>query len=409
MPVMTTIWSGRARGQIIVLIALGMVAMLAAVALVIDGGNAYAQQRKTQNGIDASAESGATQLARMMSGVAITDLDVQTAINQTATANAITTVDEADYVDLDGVVLGPVGTGTIPPDTQGVRVGGSRDFGTYVGAIVGLRQWKASAEATAITGFAEETGFGGVVPLTFPILLTQCESGGGSSKLYFPDDGIVDPPDNPAFGTSWPFGPNNRVAIPLCSNGPGNVGWIDWDSGGGGVAQLTKYILGQIPNPPITTPHWYEVTETGGKTALDAPMDTLEGHDITIPIFHAEADDPSTPQDETLIGTCDATPALPRNVITDCAPPDIGANGQGWYFLETFGVFHLEHSYIQGMHQAECNDPALVSTASPDSTHNPVNNCLIGYFKDKVVAKNMTVGSATATSEFQPLAIQLIH
>jgi hypothetical protein len=37
------------------------------------------------------------------------------------------------------------------------------------------------------------------------------------------------------------------------------------------------------------------------------------------------------------------------------------------------------------------------------------NNCLIGYFKDKVVAKNMTVGSGTATSEFTPLAIQLIH
>ena len=40
---------------------------------------------------------------------------------------------------------------------------------------------------------------------------------------------------------------------------------------------------------------------------------------------------------------------------------------------------------------------------------NPENNCLIGYFKDKVVAKNMTVGSSTAHSEFTPLAIQLIH
>ena len=70
MRVMTTIWSGRARGQVIVLIALAMVAMLAGVALVIDGGNAYAQQRRTQNGIDASAESGAAQLARRMVGVA---------------------------------------------------------------------------------------------------------------------------------------------------------------------------------------------------------------------------------------------------------------------------------------------------------------------------------------------------
>lgn len=399
----------RQRGQVIVIVAVAMTAMLAAVALVIDGGNAYAQQRRTQNGIDAAAEAGATQLARLMVGVAIVDADVKTAVDLEAAANDITTVGSAQYTDLAGTVLGNVGAGTIPPGTQGVKVGGSRDFKTYVGGIVGLSQWKASAEATAVTGFAEDTGFGGVIPLTFPILLTQCESGGGSTKLYFPDDGIVDPPDNPAFGTSWPFGPLNRVAIPLCSNGPGNVGWIDWDSGGGGVAQLTKWILGQIPNPPISTPHWYEITETGGKTALDAPMDTLEGTDITIPIFHAEADNPATPANEELIGTCDAPPANPRDAIGDCPPADIGANGQGWYFLETFATFHLEHSYIQGNHQAECNDPALVSSASPTGSGNPVNNCLIGYFKDKVVAKNMTVGSSTATSEFTPLAIQLIH
>ena len=209
----------------------------------------------------------------------------------------------------------------------------------------------------------------------------------------------------------WPFGPNNRVAIPLCPNGPGNVGWIDWDSGGGGVAQLDRWIRGTELNPPVSTPHWYEITETGAKTALDAPMDTLEGTDITIPIFHAEADDPGTAADETLIGTCDAEPANPKDDITNCPPPDIGANGQGWYFLETFGVFHLEKSYIQGSHHVECNDPSLASPASPPGTSVPkqVDNCLVGYFKERVVAKNMTVGSATTTSEFTPLAIQLIH
>jgi hypothetical protein len=407
----------RPRGQIIVIVAIAMVAMLGAVALVIDGGNAYAQQRKTQNGVDATAESGATQLARWMVGVfdssptpaAAADAAVQNAVNASATANLLATVESVDYTDRAGAILGPVGTGTIPANTQGVRIGGSRNVDTYVGGVIGIKNWKASAEATAITGFAEDSGLGGLVPLTFPILLTECQSGGGSNKIFFPDDGITDPPDNPPFGTSWPFGPNNRIAIPLCSNGPGNVGWIDWDGGGGGVAQLTRWITGVDKNPSITTPHWYEVTETGGKTALDAPMDTLEGHDITIPIFHAEADNPSTPQNEELIGTCDAAPAMPRNLISDCAPADIGANGQGWYFLETFATFHLEHSYIQGSHQAECNDPALVSTASPSGAKNPENNCLIGYFKEKVVAKNMTVGSATATSEFTPLAIQLIH
>jgi len=44
----------------------------------------------------------------------------------------------------------------------------------------------------------------------------------------------------PDFGTPWPFGPINLIAIPLCSNGPGNFGSIDWDSSGGGVAQLGR-------------------------------------------------------------------------------------------------------------------------------------------------------------------------
>jgi hypothetical protein len=49
-----------------------------------------------------------------------------------------------------------------------------------------------------------------------------------------------------------------------------------------------------------------------------------------------------------------------------------------------------------------------VSPASPPSAGNPENNCLIGYFKEKVVAANLTVGSLTPTSQFSPLAIQLI-
>jgi Putative Flp pilus-assembly TadE/G-like len=142
----------RPRGQIIVIVAIAMVAMLAAVALVIDGGNAYAQQRKTQNGVDATAEAGATQLARWMTGVfasspspdAAADAAVQNAISVSAAANNLGTVESIDYTDVAGTILGPVGGGTIPANTQGVRVGGSRSIDTYVGGIVGIKNWKAS-------------------------------------------------------------------------------------------------------------------------------------------------------------------------------------------------------------------------------------------------------------------------
>ena len=149
----------RQQGQVIVIVALAMTAMLAMVALVIDGGNAYAQQRRTQNGIDAVAEAGATQLARLLVGVPIGDPEVKNAVDLTAAANDITTVESAEYTDLAGTPLGAVGAGVIPPGTQGVKVGGSREFNTYVGGIVGMSKWKASAEATAVTGFAEDSGF----------------------------------------------------------------------------------------------------------------------------------------------------------------------------------------------------------------------------------------------------------
>ena len=37
-------------------------------------------------------------------------------------------------------------------------------------------------------------------------------------------------------------------------------------------------------------------------------MDTWEGKDVLFPIFYVEADNPATPQDESVIGTCDTAP-----------------------------------------------------------------------------------------------------
>src|SRR5690348_2351104 len=89
----TLIGTRRSRsGQALVLMAIAVTVLLAFAALIIDGGNAFAQQRRTQNGIDASSEAGATQLARKLSGVVITDADVLQAVNATATANEIMSV-----------------------------------------------------------------------------------------------------------------------------------------------------------------------------------------------------------------------------------------------------------------------------------------------------------------------------
>ena len=394
------------RGQSIVILAGGLIAMLAMVGLVVDGGNAFAQQRSTQNGMDAAAEAGAVELARRMIGIdpvgddVTWDQRVLTAVNTTAANNGLTSTGVPQYTDYLGNPLGAVGSGNIPPNTQGVHAGGNRAFSTYFVGMLGFPSFTAAAEATAVTGFGVETGFGGVIPLTFPVILTQCDTGGGSNRLFHP---LGNPPAG-----EWPTGPSNVIAIPLCSNGPGNVGWIDWTPTAGGASEIADSIRNPN-NPPITTPHWYYITEAGGITSLDDDMDTWEGKDILIPIFDAHADDASTTTvDESYLGTCDATPTGTQTLLSDCPSGQEGlSGGKGWYLLVTFGKFHLLHSYIQGNHETECNDPSLASIAS--SPGGNIKNCLIGYFKDRVVASDLTVGAGTtASSSLTPIAVQLI-
>lgn len=395
------------RGQSIVIIAGGLIAMLAMVGLVIDGGNAFAQQRSTQNGIDAASEAGAVELARRMMGIApvaddVTwDQRVLAAVTATSTNNGLTATGTPEYTDYQGAALGPVGVGVIPANTQGVHAGGTRNFSTFFVGALGITNFTAAAEATAITGFAVESGFGGLMPLTFPLILTQCDTSGGSNRLFHP---LGNPPAG-----EWPTGPNNMVAMPLCSNGPGNVGWIDWDPPYGGASDIATSIANP-DNPPVTTPHWYLVNETGGITSLDNDVDTWEGKDIIFPIYDAHADDAATPSvDESFLGTCDTTPTGTQTLLADCPAGQEGlSGGSGWYLFVTFGKFHLEHSYIQGNHETECNDPSLASIAS--SPTGSIKNCLIGYFKERVIASNLTVGSGTTpgASSVTPFAVQLI-
>ena len=77
----STMTAGRRRrgeaGQIIVIAALSMIAMIAFGALVLEGGNAYAQQRVVQNGADATANAGAVRLGQRLAGVVTTDANVR--------------------------------------------------------------------------------------------------------------------------------------------------------------------------------------------------------------------------------------------------------------------------------------------------------------------------------------------
>lgn len=220
----------RPHGQILVLFALGLLVMVAGVALIVDGGNAYAQQRSVQNGSDAAANAGADQIAQQLAGLVRTDADVEAAVSAVSDANTI--MSSAYYTNVTGEPIDDTGTvvsaalakpvgsgGAIPPNAQGVHVAGDRAFGTTFARVIGISSFTASAEALAITG---KVIGGEFLPVIFPINITDC-SGNGSLGLP-KDQWPVAQPGNPP---SHPVG--TEYIVPLCKTGGGSFMVLDLD------------------------------------------------------------------------------------------------------------------------------------------------------------------------------------
>ena len=107
------------RGQVLIIVAAGMVALVAAVGLIIDGGHLWSRQRDTQNGTDAAAEAGAIALVQVLRGEIAAGAAgpiVCQAVEATAAENGID-VETAWYTDLAGVRM------AVAIDATGLRPG----------------------------------------------------------------------------------------------------------------------------------------------------------------------------------------------------------------------------------------------------------------------------------------------
>lgn len=376
----------RERGQVLVLVALGLVAMLGMVGLVIDGGYAFAQQRGSQNGADAAATAGALVLAENLpfkaAGLAPPngDGDVDSAVTSSSTKNSLSTV-TAYYTDIDGNLVqtngaaasgtgnaAVVGGGTLPSTAAGVMTVATKSFNTFFAGILGLPSVTATTDATAIAGFVENAGAGNVLPVTIPLNIIECLNNGNFSTIQPP--------------TIWPL--NTPVTLPLCK-GPasGNVGWLDWSPPGGGTSELVDAILNPN-NPPIPVPSWQYVTETGNVNAkqVEDAINTYAGQVVLIPFFD---------------NACDAP-----NAATNSACPAGGGPGTGqnnWYHMPLFFGLKLQDTraaFIVG------KNPECGSAWSGAG-------CLKGTITN-YIGPNVTVGRGTGTAldAYSAVGVQLI-
>jgi hypothetical protein len=390
----------RDAGQALVIMVIALLTIIAGTGLIIDGGNAWAQQRMTQAGSDAASEAGAVVLAGHLAGAAAPptgwDAAVDSAINASAGKNGIT-VTVAYYTDICGTLLRPdgtkamtvseaaaVGDGGLPtnnntnPDcpsgavgpVAGVQVEGHRDFSTYLSGVIGITALEADTTATAVTGFLQgtcEAASGCVVlPVTAPVTVVTC-AGNGEAEL-----------------TPVPWPKNARVIVPLCKNNPGNVGWIDWTPKGGGTPELEDSIL--IPdNPPIDLPSWQYVTSTGNVNSkqIEDALNTYIGQVVLFPMFDL---------------TCGEDPVFGQvKVAPNYGCGDVGGNGQNqWYRFPQFAAFQLERAHVNGNNSAACD------------TGNGATSCLIGKFVDFVTSGTVGPGAGGGTTQSSVLGVQLI-
>ncbi len=338
------------RGQALVIMAITMTVILAATAMVIDGGNAMAQQRGTQNATDAAALAGTIVIAEKMSGDSKVDADVVTAMTGAFAQNGSTTMGASYYTDFVGNVVGTVGRGgSIPADADGIRAAGQRTFDTFLAGLVGQPSWTAGAQASALAGglrssCAANDGCG-VMPVTFSIPITTCDGSGRPLRL----------------GVDWPLTTLETALadssgslmsiVPLCKNGPGGVGWLDFGCG--------QNLADVIENPchgAFDIPTWLH-TESGNVNNVEDEMNQYEDTVIVIPMFDA---------------TCRDVPST--GLPADCTDPGNGNNL--YYHIPRFAHFLLHSSYISGSNSGDCNS----GPGEPYVGGNGGISCFKGWF-----------------------------
>lgn len=327
--------SANSRGQAIVIFAGGLIAIVLGVGLIIDVGFAWAQQRNTQNGADASSRAGAVVLAQHQADTTApkTGTEVWNAIAATAAANEVA-VAEARYTDWQGNPLtgDPAVTpgAVIPAGAAGVRVDATRDQGTFLVRVIGLNTWTVRQTATSVagptTGCVDTLQGCNLLPVTIPVTVFACTNNGRSQP--------VDPPQ------VWAVG--QPITLPLCGGNPGSVGWLDWTPPSGGTSELVDVIL-TPPNVSIPLPSWQYITATGNISAatVENALNTYAGEPVQLPIFDS---------------TCNETPV--NNEVSGCpVGAEGGAGVNQWYHITKFLSFELadpKGAYINGDNSTEC-------------------------------------------------------
>jgi hypothetical protein len=387
----------RQRGQIIVIAAMTMITLIGGVSLILEGGNAYAHQRVAQNAADSTANAGAMVIGQRLGGGNQTDADVFTAIDQMADANGLDTY-IGYYTDVKGHLLTPLGLTTtnvaaaervgdadggdttIPPGAQGVRVGGSQSFGTTFARVLGITQFTASADATAVAGGLS----GGVfMPVVFPVSLASCD-GSGSTVVTDEPWRLANPDPNNANG--HPIG--QEYIVPLCKTHSGAFMLLDLDPNKNCEEEVTNPSSIQFDDFPV-----YVTIDEGNDCAkkVSDAINTanLQGQVVMIPI-------------------CDGQ-CVTINNGADCPPTSPGV-GHKCYHIIRIAAFYLDYlSDSNNKNNSACDagtSPTYGTSMVNITGGNGSSSCMVGWFVRYVTSGPVGTGQI---HNGEAIGVQLIR
>lgn len=305
------------RGQSLVIIALGLFAFVAILALVLDGANAYAAKRQAQNAADAGALAGAQYMCANLN----TDPDIYN--NTVSTANYYAGLNGAD----DPADVDPNLTAATVVVTAKVTKN------TFFAGVIGFPQVSPVAVAEAacqnpgagvlpVAWSCRATAEGGIIlpgddcaqkikpPNADPYDLDYTYVVMDSVKVKdHPDpncDPEVDDPDDPDYCYEESDIVCADPVYPACSyvdTGEDKIdcdinddcidelmtggarAWLDLDEPGGGADQLKDWISNPENTPEVCVHDWLSSAE-GTATSIFRAATGLAGKDVILPVFN---------------------------------------------------------------------------------------------------------------------------
>jgi hypothetical protein len=262
-----------------------------------------------------------------------------------------------------------VGDATIPPTAQGVRVAGSRAFGTTLARAIGIESFTASADATAVTGAL--TG-GMFLPVIFPVSMQNCDGTGTLISNLDAPWRLSNPGATPA---DHPVG--QEYIVPLCKTGGGSFMILDLDPDLDCDEEVEDPPAIQFADFPVDVPS--DVGNDCAKQIEDAASAaSLQGKVVLIPI-------------------CDAECSTEGGVT-------------GTYHIIRIAAFYLDYiSYSNGGNNAMCSlvtSPTYGTPLKNIVDGNGSSSCMAGWFVRYITSG--PVGSGQINNG-EAIGIQLIR